>query len=273
MEVTTAHGTTIVVHDLGGEGPALLICHATGFCGRAYEPLARALGARHHVWAVDVRGHGDSPAPADGSFAWREIVEDVLAAARAVGSSPLHAVGHSMGGAVALQAEADHPGTFASAYLYEPIIPGPETSLFGENPMAVGARKRRERFPSKEAVLWRYAGRPPFDELAAGSLVAYVEHGFAIEADGTARLKCRPEDEARTFEASGTITSGTVAGATLPVLVATGAPSASPVAVFAPGVVEALPNARLVVHDHLGHFGPFQDVRTVADDILGLTAS
>ena len=273
MEVRTEHGTTIVVHDLGGDGSPLLICHATGFCGMAYAPLAGALRGRHHVWAVDVRGHGDSPPPEDGDFAWMGIVEDVLAACRAIGEGrQVHAIGHSRGGAVALQAEADHPGTFASAYLFEPIIPGDDFPMVGDNPMAVSARKRRERFPSKEAVLWRYASRPPFDGIGAASLVAYVEHGFATESEGTVRLKCRPEHEARTFEAAGVITAATVAPAALPVVVATGSASASPVASFAPGVVDALPDARLVVHEHLGHFGPFQDVQTVARDVLALTA-
>src|SRR3954469_6119132 len=106
MNVTTVHGTSVAVHDLGGDGPALLICHATGFCGRAYGPLAAVLGARHHVWAVDVRGHGDSPPPADGNFDWNGITFDVLAAVEAIAADELHVVGHSMGGAVAMQAEA-----------------------------------------------------------------------------------------------------------------------------------------------------------------------
>ena len=61
MEVSTELGTTVAVHDLGGNGEPLLICHTTGFCGWAYQPLATALVGRHHVFAVDLRGHGDSP--------------------------------------------------------------------------------------------------------------------------------------------------------------------------------------------------------------------
>jgi pimeloyl-ACP methyl ester carboxylesterase len=51
----------IAIHDLGGVGEPLLVCHATGFCGHMYEPLARSLRTRHHVFAVDLRGQGDSP--------------------------------------------------------------------------------------------------------------------------------------------------------------------------------------------------------------------
>jgi pimeloyl-ACP methyl ester carboxylesterase len=275
MQVETEQGTTVVVHDLGGDGSNLLIAHATGFCGRAYEPLARLLSTGHHVWAVDMRGHGDSPPPADGDFAWRGIMFDVLAATRAIGDEPLHVFGHSMGGAVALLAEAEHEGTFASAYVYEPIVVGPDLQgLRTQNPMANAARSRREVFPSKEAALWRYASRPPLDRLAAGSLAAYVTHGFEDLPDGTARLKCRAESEARTFEASGTITSATVASAALPVLVATGGSEPeSPIAAQLPGLVDALPNARLVVYRHLGHFGPFQDIESIARDVFAHTGA
>jgi pimeloyl-ACP methyl ester carboxylesterase len=274
MQLTTEHGTTVALHDLGGDGPTLLICHATGFCGRAYEPLAAVLGTRHHVWAVDLRGHGDSPPPPDGDFSWGRISVDVLAAVRAIASEPIHVVGHSMGGAVAMQAEADHPGLFASAYLYEPIIVQPGMrKLRTTNPLADGARKRREVFSSKEEVLWRFASRPPLDRLGAGSLAAYVEHGFEDMTDGTVRLKCRAEHEARTFEASGSITTQTVASVSIPVLVATGGEPDSPLAALAPGIVGALPEARHIVYEHLDHFGPFEDLYTITKDVFAHTAA
>src|SRR5689334_18939927 len=124
MRVASTQGTSIAVHDLGGEGPTLLICHATGFCGGAYRPLAAALAPHHRVFALDTRGHGESTPPDDGDFDWSGMADDVAAAASAVASAvapgPLHVVGHSMGGAAALLAEHRSPGTFTSAYLYEP---------------------------------------------------------------------------------------------------------------------------------------------------------
>ncbi|KQM02607.1 putative hydrolase or acyltransferase of alpha/beta superfamily [Frankia sp. CpI1-P] len=280
MRLTTRPGRTIAVHDLGGDGPAILLCHATGFCGRAYEPLTRLLRASRRVWAVDLRGHGESPAPDDGDFAWVSMVDDVLSAARAVAAaaadadgSPgaVHLAGHSMGGAIGLQTEADHPGTFASAYVYEPVIFPPQLRPPRSNPMADAARKRREVFPSRAAALARYAARPPLRELNAGALAAYVEHGFEDLPDGTVRLRCRAESEARTFEASGRITWGTVAKAAVPTVVATGEVSDSELVPAAPGLAAALPAARHVSYGHLGHFGPLQDAVTVGRDILAHT--
>src|ERR1700710_1927305 len=74
----------IAVHDLGGEGEPLLVCHATGFCGLMYEPFARTLATQHHVFAVDLRGHGDSPLWTGASLEWSDITADVLDAARGI---------------------------------------------------------------------------------------------------------------------------------------------------------------------------------------------
>jgi pimeloyl-ACP methyl ester carboxylesterase len=269
MDVTTGPGSTVAVHDLGGAGEPLLICHATGFCGRAYQPLADLLGRSHRVWAVDLRGHGDSPAPEDLDFAWERVVHDVLAAAAAISAERLHVFGHSMGGAVALLTEAQHPGTFAGAYVYEPVVMGPGSRPApNQNPLAGGARNRNEGFASREAAMWRYASRPPLSELGAASLAAYVTHGFEDLPDGTVRLKCRAEWEARTFESAGAVTTETVAPAAVPIVVATGAEDLSMLAALGPPLVAAVPDGRLVVYEHLGHFGPFQDLHRIAADVV-----
>jgi pimeloyl-ACP methyl ester carboxylesterase len=274
MLVASPDGLDVVVHDLGGDGPPLLICHATGFCAGAYRPLGRLLAVGRHVWGVDLNGHGDTGSRED--FEWMPTVLEVIAVVEALGGG-VFLVGHSMGGAVGLQAAHDRPELFTGAYLYEPIVfnaafatAGFATAGFATgrpNVLAVGARNRREVFPSREVALWRYAGRPPLDVLGAGSLQAYVQDGFEDLPDGTVRLKCRGETEARTFEASGGITVETVAGASLPVVIARGESSESPVAALSPVLADALPAARLVTYRHLGHFGPFQDPVTVAGDV------
>ncbi len=260
----------VALHDLGGTGPAVLICHATGFCGRAYEPLAAVLTSRFRVWAIDFPGHGDSPVPADGDFRWEQMTRHVKAATREISVEPLACVvGHSMGGAVALQAAAEEPGLFAAAYVFEPIVATVESLAAheGPNPMAEAARRRQSSFPSKAAAMWRYAARPPLRELDAGSLAAYVEHGFSELDDGTVGLKCAPESEARTFESSGGITTHTIAAAVIPTLCVSGGTGSSPMAGMAPPVAAGLPNAALRVHRHLGHFGPLQSPGLIGDEI------
>jgi pimeloyl-ACP methyl ester carboxylesterase len=66
--------------------------------------------------------------------------------------------------------------------------------------LAAGARRRRDRFPSREAALANYASKPPFSAFDPAVLDAYVQWGFSDEVGGGVRLLCRPEDEASTYE-------------------------------------------------------------------------
>ena len=273
MRVPSSDGVVVTVHDLGGTGDPFLICHATGFLGRVYEPMALELTTRFHVYALDFRGHGDTPPPANENFDWGGMADDLEAVIPELTDDPLAVFGHSMGGAVAMLVEERRPGTLRSAYLYEPIIvPTIVTPGFTDgdnNMMATTARKRRPSFPSKADALLRYASRPPLNGLQASALYAYVEHGFREEADGSAWLKCRPEDEAATFAATGKATVELVQKVQTPTVVAVGVDDGSwSPSMFGPGIVEAMPNAVLERHPKLGHFGPLQDPAAIAEAIL-----
>ncbi len=272
MIVASSDGVEIAVHHLGGDGPPLLISHATGFHGRAYAPLAAVLSARFEVFAIDYRGHGASGLPGGDRFDWAGMVDDLLAVADALGRGPLRLVGHSMGGAVALAAELRRPGTVTAAHLFEPIIVPPLAGAEGasnSNAMAATARRRNEVFASRAAALWRYASRPPLGELRADSLHAYVEHGFVDLDDGTVRLACRAASEAATFEGAGVISIDDLPGLGLPVTVAVGRAVGAPdPSSFAPPIAEALPRGTLVRYPLLGHFGPLQDPETIAAAII-----
>ena len=270
MRVSSTEDVSLELHDLGGEGPTLLIAHATGFCAGAYRPLADRLGQRFHVWAVDFRGHGDATLPTGGDLTWRGMVDDVLAVVTALDDGPVFAVGHSMGGACLLAAERRVAGTLRAAYVFEPIVvPADFAAMTGRNPMAESARRRRPGFPTRLDALARYASRPPLGTFRADALAAYVEHGFGDAADGTVMLKCLPESEARTFEADAKPLISEMDTITVPVVVARGFRDRSPgPGAFAAAIAETLPHGTLVAYNHLSHFGPFQDPDTIAEDII-----
>ena len=269
MQVRSSDGVVVAVHDLGGRGEPFLLCHATGFLGMAYAPMAARLVEHHHVYALDFRGHGDTPAPENGRFDWGAMADDLSAVIAELTSDPIGVFGHSMGGAVAVLVEHRAPGTLRSAYLYEPIIVPPGMGPPTDNPMSSAARRRRPSFPSRGDAMLRYASRPPLDVMQASALAAYVEHGFADEPDGTVRLKCRPEWEAATFDATGKATVEIAAEVRTPTVVAVGKDEGSwSPSMFGPAIVDAMPNAHLDRHPRLGHFGPMQDPVAIADAIL-----
>jgi pimeloyl-ACP methyl ester carboxylesterase len=270
VRIESTDGVSLALHDMGGSGPALIICHATGFHGRAYSPMARALVAHHHVWAIDFRGHGASTPPSTGDFAWSGMAHDLLACIDAIGTSAVLAFGHSLGGAAVLLAETSRPGSIAAAYLYEPIVL-PRELVIGrtDNPLGEAARRRREVFGSKAEALMRYASRPPLSVLRSDALAAYVEDGFVELADGTVRLACLPEHEARTFECEEKMTLDRIDGLALPITVGAGMVGGSPnPADFAATIVERLVNGRLVEYEHLGHFGPLESPDQIAAEVL-----
>ncbi len=268
MMVGSTDGVQIAIHDLGGAGPPLLLCHATGFHGRVWQPVAERL--TFHCYALDFRGHGDSTRPDMLDIDWHGFGEDVLAAVEGLGLNEVRAAGHSKGGAALLLAEQAMHGTFSSLYLFEPIVIPPMAGMArsAANPLAEGARRRRTTFESLDAAYDNYASKPPLNVLHPDALRAYVDFGFALEPDGSVRLKCRPDTEASTFEMGARNSAFSRLGEVpCPVTVARGFDDGHGPATLAPAVAAALPDARLEEHPALGHFGPLEDPDGIATAI------
>ena len=275
LMLPTTDGLHVAIHDQGGAGRPVLLCHATGLHGAMWEPLSADLGDGLRRWAIDFRGHGASIVPEGQDLGWAGMGDDVLAAVGGLGleRGTIVGVGHSMGGAALLLAEQRRPGLFAGLWLYEPIAPPPaaSTAIAGGNALAEGAKRRRARFPSRPEALSNYASKPPLNVARADVLHAYVRHGFADDPEGGVTLACRPADESRIFEGGGAHGAyerlGEVA---CPVVVACGAEPIGPAA-FASAIVEALPAGRLEPHAHLDHFGPLQAPGVLAERVRTFT--
>ena len=264
----------LALHDLGGSGPPLLIAHATGFLTAPYKPLAAGLTDQFHVFGLDLRAHGDSTPPTSGEITWSGAGDDVLAAVDAIGA-PVTGFGHSMGRRRAADRRAGparHRPVGLPLRADHPAVAAPGDVRTRRQPAGRSARKRRASFPSRADALARYASRPPLGLLRADALALYVEEGFEDAPDGTVTLKCRPEDEAATFEAAGFLTTADVTELELPVTVAAGdRHDGFGPPMFVPAIVEALPRGELLAYAHLDHFGPFQDPDTMADDVITRT--
>jgi pimeloyl-ACP methyl ester carboxylesterase len=262
----------LAVHDLGGEGAPLVLAHATGFHARALTPLAARLGQGFHSFGFDAPGHGETPAPADRNFDWERASLEVLGVIDDLGIAHPFGFGHSYGGAVLLLAEAARPGTFRALFCFEPvIIPSivPPGTTF-DNPLAAGARRRREVFPSRQAAYDNYASKPPLNVLTPDSLRAYIDYGFDDLPDGTVRLKCRGNDEADTYVmASHHHAFARLPDVHCPVTVACGSETDAFGADAVRTDAERLPHGRAVILPGLNHFGPMQDPDAVAAAITG----
>lgn len=271
--VASSDDVTVAVHELhGAAAPALLVSHATGFHGRCYAPLAAELGDSFHSVAFDMRGHGDTVAPAGAPVTWDRFGDDVAAVSAAVAAAlggPIVGFGHSMGGGCALIAAMRFPERFSHLVLYEPIVPPPGT--FGppgsDNPMAAAARRRRATFASYDAALANYASKPPLNRWRADALWSYVRNGFRPDGDGVT-LKCTPDYEAATFSTAASDLFEHLPSIETPVTILSGRLDGTPPPAFAEPIAQRLPDAHFVRLDDLDHFGPMTHPDTVAREIL-----
>jgi 3-oxoadipate enol-lactonase len=86
-------------------GPPLVLIHALGADKSSWDEIAPAFAGSHHVYAVDMRGFGDSDQP--GLYSFQDMRDDVLGLLDAIGADRADIIGHSMGATVAwLVAEA-----------------------------------------------------------------------------------------------------------------------------------------------------------------------
>jgi pimeloyl-ACP methyl ester carboxylesterase len=263
-------GVEVAAYDLGGEGPPLLLAHATGFHAHVFVPLAARLAERFHCFAFDERGHGETTVPDGLDYDWHGFADDARAVARGLELDRPFALGHSAGGAALLLAEAADPGRFRALYCYEPVVMPVDPPLGRqENVLSEGARRRRAVFASRDEAYGNYAAKPPFAALAPEALRAYVDFGFADQPDGTVRLRCHPEVEAEIYR-MGSAHDGfsRLVDVRCPVAVVCGERTDA----FTPPLIarqaEALPHGRAEALPGLGHFGPLEDPGAVAESVL-----
>lgn len=90
----------------------IVLVHALGSSGRAWQPQVAALGDRHKVLAPDLPGHGETPGPFGLEAAAFEIAELIAAE-----PDPVSLVGISVGATVAMLAALDDPSRVANLVL------------------------------------------------------------------------------------------------------------------------------------------------------------
>lgn len=197
--VFTDDGVRLAVSTSGNPGRTVLLIHAAGFCGECWRPVIELLVSKGHraVW-FDLRGHGGSGRSAT-PLSWWEMARDV-AAVRATLDGPVMAVGHSVGGTLAMMAQLGDPDSFTHLVLAEPIlVPGP--SRREGHPLVEAARRRRRSFESPSAVREGLGLKPPFDTWNRTAFEGYVEGGF-VETDEGVALACSPDTEIEIYTSS-----------------------------------------------------------------------
>jgi pyruvate dehydrogenase E2 component (dihydrolipoamide acetyltransferase) len=132
-----------------GEEAALLI-HGFGGDLQTWLFNQEALADQLSIYALDLRGHGGSSKQVGGGTL-DEFVEDVLGFLDSLGLHKVHLVGHSMGGAIAIQFALVHPARVSSLVLVASAGLGSEIDVeYIEG--FISAQRRKELMPQIEKL-------------------------------------------------------------------------------------------------------------------------
>src|SRR5258708_13089333 len=82
--------------------PGMLLLHGITSSAQSWVRVGPALADRYRVYALDMRGHGDSIKPLRGAYSLRHTADDALAFIEALGLERPVLIGHSWGGATAI---------------------------------------------------------------------------------------------------------------------------------------------------------------------------
>lgn len=103
--------------------PTLLLLHSSGASHRQWRQLIAQTAQSWRILAPDLFGYGAPPsssATQPASILQAEM--DLLGALLQQIEGPVHVVGHSYGGAVALELALLHPARIAALAVYEPVL-------------------------------------------------------------------------------------------------------------------------------------------------------
>jgi pimeloyl-ACP methyl ester carboxylesterase len=123
-KVSGSSGVELAVRIEGDPtAPPLVLLHALGETSESWAPLLPELTKRYQVIAFDLRGHGDSDWP--GEYSTELMRADVINAIDAMGLIDITLIGHSLGGAVALQIAQVVPARITRLVIEDAVPPYP----------------------------------------------------------------------------------------------------------------------------------------------------
>lgn len=235
------------------DAPPIVCVHGYTGSAQAFNALARHLQVRFHIFALDVRGHGESAWSPAGAYQYADQAGDLAAFADRLGLDKFALIGTSMGGVIAMTYAAEHAERLSGLAIND-IGPDIEagtqrvTQMIGSRPedfanLEAAMAYRREMSP----IL---AGRSAEDqrELALGVL--------RQRADGRWRWKMDPAYIRQRLERGSPVRPPlwpALEAVPCPTLVVWGTESDILSAAQARRMVEVLPRGELAAVPGVGH--------------------
>ncbi len=168
-----------------GFGAPVIALHGLTASYVNFIGIAQCLAGRLPLFALDLRGRGDSGKP-EGPYGMEQHARDVAAAMRAMGLGSSIVIGHSMGAFVATALTAQDPGLVAGLVLIDGgYVPASRASLASDQGMNAALAERiaqlRRTYPSRKDYREFWRTQPHFPP---GEWNAWVEAFLDYEVGG-----------------------------------------------------------------------------------------
>ena len=258
------HGHTLAFR-MAGQGPALLLIHGIAGTNAVWEEVFPELAADHTVIAPDLPGHGQSGASA-GDYSLGAMAATVRDLLIALGHERATAIGHSLGGGVAMQ----------FSYLFPEYTERLVLISSGGLGRSVNPALRLAALPGAELVTAqlgraaRLAGRLlPSAALPGGRVAAELGRSVSALADSQTRNAFHATLRAVVGPDGQRVFAGDrlYLAEAMPTLIIWG--ERDPIVPVGHGrrAHAAMPGSRFVVLEKARHFPPLEDPRGVIDAV------
>jgi pyruvate dehydrogenase E2 component (dihydrolipoamide acetyltransferase) len=241
-----------LLYVLAGHGdPPLVFLHGLGASQNIWQAVLPAFAEHHRVFALDLPGHGqsDKPAPEATDYSLAGIARVVAEALDVLELAPVVLIGHSLGGAVALQVALEQPDKVSRLVLVDSAGLGDEI-----NPEILD---RIEAEPSREEARKELAlfFHDPHNILESGVEDLYQQHAEPGAWDALRVIT------AATFSRDGQRTGlpSRLGEVKVPTLILWGAEDRVIPATHANVGAQALNDAQVVVLEEIGHVPQIED--------------
>ena len=188
-----SHRLKLQFWDWGTEGkPALVLVHGGLDHARNWDAVARALRDDYHVYALDLRGHGNSGWAPGAMYTIAEHVLDLSGLLDIIGEFPVYLIGHSLGGMIVTHYAGVYPDRVKKVVSIEGVGFPPGHRVHGPAPARLrrwieDVRKTEGRearsYPNLESAVARMKEANPHlsDEVARHLTL----HGTNWNSDGS----------------------------------------------------------------------------------------
>jgi pimeloyl-ACP methyl ester carboxylesterase len=232
--------------------PAVMMIHGLAGQAHTFDAIATKLSAKYHVYALDVRGRGETEWGPPNGYSVDNYVADLEAVREALGLERMALVGTSMGGIITMNYAPRFPERVTRAVLNDI---GPEIDPNGLARIVQYVGQAPEAFPDMKAVVRYYRENygPMIEHLPEDQVAEFARWNVRLSDSGVYVWKMDPAVRTNAAPPPSVAPWDAFRGIRCPVLVVRGAQSDILSPLTARAMCAAIPDCEMAEVPGVGH--------------------